>query len=403
MFRSVLMCGCGLCFLPMLAESPADLRVFWNNGLRMESADGVHRFQFGGRFQQDFAFFTTHGSLDENIPGIEDGTLFRRARVYFAGSLAPQLLFRTEYDFAGGAAGFRDLWIEAQSIPWASHVRLGRMIEPFGMEGTSPNGFFTFIERGLPAAFTPFRNSGIMIRNHALHQQITWAAGAFTHTDGFGDSVADPGRSVTGRITALPLYTQDGRTWWNVGLSASHRTPSADSVRFRARPESQIAPFFADTGALAAEQTRLIGVETAANRGAVSIQAEAVRAEVDALESESIPAGTRSFQGFYVYGSWMLTGEARPFLRRTATLGRILPNRPFAPAERGFGAWEVAARYSELDLNDGPVTGGKLSTLTLGLNAYLTPNSRLSWNWVRADVEAYGEADIFQMRVYVDF
>jgi len=68
-----------------------------------------------------------------------------------------------------------------------------------------------------------------------------------------------------------------------------------------------------------------------------------------------------------------------------------------------LGAWEIAARYSELDLNDGSITGGKLSNITAGLNWYLNPNTRLMWNYIHADKDDVGEADMLLMRLQVDF
>lgn len=395
-----------LCLVPALLaaeEAPGTLRAFWDNGLRLESADGGYRFQLGGRFQQDMAWFSRTGGLDQDVSGIENGTSFRRARLYVAGTFPNQFAFRTEYDFAGGTPGFRDVWLEARELPAIGNLRLGRMIEPFGLEGTSPNGFFTFIERGLPTAFTPFRNTGVLIRDHSHNGGVTWAVGAFTHTDAFGESVDDPGHSFTGRLTGLPLFSEDGRVWWHLGASASHRVPSSDQVRFRAKPESHVAPFFLDTGILDANQTTLLAMETVLTHGPLSLQAEAVRAEVDTLEGDMGPGGSRSFQGYYVYASCFLTGEHRRFVPRTASLGRVMPRRDFHPAENGWGAWEIALRYSDLDLDDGPVQGGRLQALTLGLNAYLTPNTRLSWNWVRADLRDSGDANIFQMRLFVDF
>jgi phosphate-selective porin len=48
---------------------------------------------------------------------------------------------------------------------------------------------------------------------------------------------------------------------------------------------------------------------------------------------------------------------------------------------RGFGAWQAAARYNYLCLNDGQVNGGLLNGMTLGLNWLLTPNARLVFNY----------------------
>ena len=51
-----------------------------------------------------------------------------------------------------------------------------------------------------------------------------------------------------------------------------------------------------------------------------------------------------------------------------------------------FGAWEVAARYSHVDLNDGAgltrVQGGKMDGLSFGLNWYLNTNLKVQFEYV---------------------
>lgn len=82
------------------------------------------------------------------------------------------------------------------------------------------------------------------------------------------------------------------------------------------------------------------------------------------------------------------------------------------PLKRKWGAWEVAARLSYLDLNDGgDIKGGQETNLTLGLNWYLNPNLRLMFNYIRAHVENRGtsppvdkgNANIFQTRLQFAF
>ncbi|RPJ81091.1 MAG: porin, partial [Acidobacteria bacterium] len=58
---------------------------------------------------------------------------------------------------------------------------------------------------------------------------------------------------------------------------------------------------------------------------------------------------------------------------------------------------------SKIDLEDAPIQGGELKDWTAGLNWYLNPNTRIMWNYVRADLENRGTADIFQMRFQIDF
>lgn len=75
----------------------------------------------------------------------------------------------------------------------------------------------------------------------------------------------------------------------------------------------------------------------------------------------------------------------------------------------GSGAIELKARYSGIDLNDEDFDGGRLNDLTLGVNWYLNPNTRVMFDYVRADIENHpdfnddGEADLFATRFQIDF
>ena len=114
-------------------------------------------------------------------------------------------------------------------------------------------------------------------------------------------------------------------------------------------------------------------------------------------------AGDVSFWGTYVLVSYFLTGEQRPYQRRRGIFGRVPLRQRFSWKDRYFGAWEVAARYSHLDLNDRDIRGGNLSNFTLALNWYVLPNVRLMGNWVRAHLNGVGDSNIFQMRFQIDY
>ena len=69
----------------------------------------------------------------------------------------------------------------------------------------------------------------------------------------------------------------------------------------------------------------------------------------------------------------------------------------------GSGAWEIAARFSSIDLTDGMVSGGEQDNITLALNWYPNPATRWMLNFVRADVDNLGEVDFILTRWQVDF
>jgi len=81
----------------------------------------------------------------------------------------------------------------------------------------------------------------------------------------------------------------------------------------------------------------------------------------------------------------------------------VIPKKPFRPSARQWGAFQVAARVSTLDLNHSDVRGGQQLDFTLGLNWYLLANLRFAANYVHGHVFGQGEVDILQARLQVDF
>ncbi len=101
--------------------------------------------------------------------------------------------------------------------------------------------------------------------------------------------------------------------------------------------------------------------------------------------------------GYYAFGSWVVTGESRPY--SAGNVGNIKP-------KGRWGAWEVLLRYSELDLNDGLVQGGKEHDWTLGANWYLTQHFKFQANVIRAWSDKGNlslDPKIFELRAQIYF
>ncbi|MGH8579986.1 MAG: OprO/OprP family phosphate-selective porin [Gammaproteobacteria bacterium] len=122
----------------------------------------------------------------------------------------------------------------------------------------------------------------------------------------------------------------------------------------------------------------LFGGELAGIYGPFSVQSEYIRADVDRETG-----GDPGFNGYYGYASWFLTGESRNYKADKGVFD-ILPLKPFSLKTGGWGAWEVAVRYSNLDLNDEGVRGGEIDDLSFALNWYPNPYVRLMANYVSA-------------------
>jgi phosphate-selective porin OprO and OprP len=207
--------------------------------------------------------------------------------------------------------------------------------------------------------------------------------------------------AMTGRVTHLPLFEDDGKTLVHLGFAYSLRHPN-DPVRYRARPEAHFTERLTNTGFLNADRVHLFGLEGAWVNGPFSLQGEYVGALAQLSR-----ASDSYFQGLYIQASYILTGEHRPYRRSTGYFGHVEPENSVLTLG-DWGAWEIAARYSFLDLNESglPASGRTLNDLTLGVNWYLADNVRIMWNYIHSCVDGSDTedaADILVMRFQIAF
>lgn len=376
---------------------PGDFKVFWKDGPRLETNDGSFKLKLGGRINSDWAAITEDDDVKDAVGTVENGTEFRRARLYLEGEMYDQVEFKLQYDFAGGDAAFKDVYVGLTDLPYVGGVRVGQFKEPFSLDELTSANYITFMERGLSNALVPSRGTGVMLRDAVLGERVTWAVGAFKDSDDFGDRISDGEFNYTGRLTGLPWYEDGGKRLVHLGAAYSYRNPNDDQVRFRSRPEVHIAPYFVNTDLIPADNYQLVGTEAALVLGPASLQGEYVYAPVEANGGND-----PGFRGWYVYGSYFLTGESRAYKTADGAFDKVKPARPFLWGDQpGLGAWEVALRYSSLDLDDTGIAGGDLGNLTAGLNWYLNTNTRVMMNYLFADLDDVGDMHAFQMRFQV--
>ena len=426
--------------------SDPSLKARWRDGLGfyVDSPNDDYHLHFGGRFDLDAAWFGAGRDVQTGRGGVgplEDGADFRRVRLRIDGQVYEIFDFVFEVDVAQGIegatslAGPTDVYGDVTHLPLVGNVRVGHFREPFSMDALTSGNALTFLERSnVWEAFVPFRNLGVMLFDTVLDDRASWAVGAFrsnNRTTGNAFDYGDGEYALTGRVTALPWYEQDGRCLVHVGAAFSHRgyslDPGQDAVRYRVFPETRVGRYvFGDTGNLRAESATLLGAEFAFQWGAFAFQSEYTRARVnDAL------IGGRfrdpSFSGWYVQGSYFLTGENKTYRRRIGqrTVGvfdRPRPHENFflvragegrlTPRDvlLGRGAWEIAVRYTHIDLNapGQGVAAQVVRDVTFGLNWYLNANVKVQGNYVFADRDYpaqgnRGTAHVLALRFHYDF
>ncbi|MBS3734426.1 MAG: hypothetical protein KGY99_05815 [Phycisphaerae bacterium] len=389
------------------AAAPNDFRVYWDRGIRMKTHDGKVKIKFGGRLMYDVGWVS--GTDMENALGtdLEDGAEVRRARLYAAGNLGKDLGFKLQFDLAGGDADLKDAYLQFKHVPFVGNIKVGHFKEPFGLEQLTSSKYITFMERSLPDMYTPGRNWGVMAHDAPLDERMTWAVGMFRDVNGYGDGEDDGAYNLTARVTGLPVYEDGGRRLVHVGAAYSLRHSDTHSFgAFDAHPEQHWVPDFINSGSFSnAEWQHRLGGEAALVCGPFSMQSEVVAVNVDTDSADDA-----CLWGVYAQASYFLTGEHRPYKTSAGAFNRVTPRRPFRE-DGGFGAWEIACRYSYVDVTDGvgeQNLGQRQASATVGLNWYLNDNVRVMWNYIHtcvdggpSDIDA--EADMLGMRVQFDF
>jgi phosphate-selective porin OprO and OprP len=361
-----------------------------------------------GVFQADAVLFSQTPESKAAYGLIENGTEFRRARLGAKGSVTDRMDYFMQMDFGFfGRPTFTDVWADFKDVGNLGTVRVGQWKQPFSLEVVSSFRYTTFMERSsLFQTFTPFRHMGVGFYNHSQDENWTWAASYFrTGQDQFGGSLStDGGNGAAGRLTHLMWYCgPKGEDYLHLGLGYFLNAPPNDRARFRSIPEIYVGefvvptggaigtsgqpvpsvangtPFFVDTGVLNnVDLTQTIGVEKLWVRGPLSWQSEFMGCFVD-----TVP-GNAFLSGVYSQVGWFLTGEHRPYDRKNGAIDRVIPFRSLTKKGDGFGAWELAARWSYLDVTDRQVIGGDMQNMTVGLNWYVNPNCKCVFNYIHS-------------------
>ena len=391
-----------------------------------------------GQVQADQIYFGQDAVGRAAVGDLQDGAQFRRLRIGSRGTFLDVFEYALGVDFAlASNPSYLDNYIEWKELPWLQHVRVGHYFEPFSLERITQNFNNTFMERSLVDTFAPARNMGAMTYGNTEDELATWAIGTFrTSSDNTGNDSFDSGQALTMRGTWLPIWDEasDGRYYLHLGAAHSWRDASQDQVRFRNTPEirkqqpsnvlgpvkdpasnyqngvpSPFAPIFVDTGNIRADNFQLFDPEFALIMGPLSLQSEYAFAMVDQIGGPPL-----FFNGYMAQLSYFLTGEHRPYDRERGIHKRLEPFEDFFRVrtksngiQTGLGAWEVAARFSNIVLNDKNIQGNNLTDFTIGLNWYLNPYTRWKFNYVRAFLEdirvGNSLTDMYGMRFDYDF
>jgi phosphate-selective porin OprO/OprP len=364
-------------------EKETPLLTAGKDGFALKSADGNFVLKFKGVDQADSRWF-----LDDAANNGNDGFLVRRARPILEGTLYKDFDFRLMPDFAGSSVTLFDAYTEWKHWPWLK-LRVGKFKTPLGLEQLQEDVNTLFTERSLVTDLVPNRDVGIQLGGDIADGVITYAAAVFNGVPDGANGDLDNGDSkdFAGRLFVQPFTKTGIEPLRGLGFGVAGTIGNQDGTL--AGPN---VPSFKTPG----QNTFFKYLTSAVLSNQVIANGQRVRLSPQAyyywgpfgLISEyaySEQEVNKGLQGdhlrntaWQVAGSVVLTGER-------ASFKGVTPRKPFDPQNGGWGALELAGRYSTLhvDPNAFPVFANPAASAqearawAVGLNWHLNKNLKL--------------------------
>jgi phosphate-selective porin OprO/OprP len=196
------------------------------------------------------------------------------------------------------------------------------------------------------------------------------------------NSISDNGTQLVGRATWVALESSDQSTLLHLGGGLRLSNAREGGVG-RSEPEFNNAPNFVETPYLDPDDFDTYQAEASLRSGPFWLHGEYIR-----NASDGTRFGDLQFGGYHVMASWVLSGEMRPYNRRVGIFGKV----PIARTvdHNGWGAWELATRFSHVDLSDRAVDGGEMDIWSAGVNWWPSPYMNINLNYRYIDLDRFG-------------
>lgn len=366
------------------------------NGFVMQSADKGFALQFKGLLQIDSRSFFNDGGIKNN-----DTFLIRRARPIIEGTLFRDFDFRLQTDFGGSSAPtLRDAYLNYRYSE-EFQLQFGKFKVPVGLEQLNSDSANMFIERSLVSDFVPSRDVGVQFHGQAWDGLVNYAAGIF---NGIGDGRnssnvdTDDEKSFAARLFVFPFQRTGVKPLQKLGLGVGGsfaRTEGAASLPsgngFATEGQQQFFTYRTSSTAgkpnvVADGEHWRISPQASWYYGPMSAMAEYVISSQELRRSDTGLLRTIRNSAWQVAVGCVLTGE-------DASERGVVPLHPFNPHENHWGALELVARVSSLEVDDDafplfadPATSAaEAMAWAVGFNWYLNKNIRASANFMRTD------------------
>ena len=396
------------------------------SGFQIRSADTNFVLKIRGYLQADSRWF-----IDDEGAGstANDTFLLRRVRPIFEGTVYDKFDYRLMLDFGSGVtannannAYVQDAYVNARLWPQLQ-IQAGKFKEPVGLERLQSGANLLFVERAYPTQLLPNRDVGLQLHGDVGNGLLNYAVGVFNGVadGGSGDiDRTDDEKDIAARVFAHPFKNADVEALQGlgVGVAATFGNQQGTPRSYTTPGQQNFFSYFSGTGTNAATVSdgtvwrlspqfywywRSLGI-----LGEYAISStEVARTGGGIARTE----GRLQHTAWQVAASYFLTGEDNSFKA-------VAPLKPFTLGGDGWGAWEVAARVSQLKLDEDtfPIFASEGTnarealTYSVGLNWHLNRNVKLNLDYEHTDFDggkdnallANGE-DVILTRAQISF
>jgi phosphate-selective porin OprO and OprP len=352
-------------------------------GFSIGSKDGDFQLRLRGVVQGDSRWF-----LYDSAKNGADTFLIRKARPILEGTVFRDFDFRLMPDFGNDTTALYDAYLEWKYLPWLK-VRAGKFKPPVGLEQLQEDQYTLFAERALPTGLVPNRDIGVQLRGDLWDGVVQYQAGVFNGVaDGVNGGIDNnDSKDFEGRVFLQPFKKTAVEPLRGVGFGMAgtigHQDGSVSTPNVASFKTPGQNTFFRYSSG-----TALINTTVANGRrvrlspqgyyywGPFGLLGEYVYSEQEV--QKGFASDRLRDTAWQVAGSVVLTGER-------ASYRGVTPKKPFDLKNGGWGAVELAGRYSQLRIDpDTFPTFANFSSSAqearawaVGLNWYLNKNAKL--------------------------
>lgn len=398
-------------------QSAKGVKVTINNG-RPTIAGDDFSLSLRGLVQYDTAYYG-QGKVPAGTD-FSSGSNFRRARFGFEGVAFKDWQYNFIYDFGGSGnegSSISSAYIQYNGLA-PVHLRIGAFPPSESFDDTTSASDLLFLERSQPTDLARgiAGSDGRDAVQLFAYDDNYFASVAYTGSLVSAAAAFDEQQAIVGRLAYRPIASENVNFALGGDFTYVLKFPdlaagpnSAHAFSLSERPELNVDDNnirLISSGTIDADTATEWGVEAAGNYYNFYGQAGYFGFEANRRDlGNPLNLPDPDFNGWYAQASWILTGEVKKYKPETGSWTIPKPADPFTIDKAGIGAWEIAARYSDMDLNYhagqaglatpfGGIRGGDQRIWTAGINWYPNQVLRFVLDFQHTDVSKLSSAGL---------